>query len=185
MITVQNVKVSGVSDPRKLAGFIANSKREGKEINIVGIGAGSINQAVKSVAIANSFLAANAVMLAMLPGFTTIEQEDGEEVTGVEIQLSEYLFAKPNGQNGYAELKVSSRTNANSLADTVVELIKDEQPLVMRVIGAGAVNQTVKGVAVANKRLAPDIRLKIIPGFSTFLISEDEEKTGMELKVSY
>ena len=57
------LKVSTKSNPSKVAGAIANIFRESKTAEIQTIGAGSLNQAIKAIAIARGFVAPMGVNL--------------------------------------------------------------------------------------------------------------------------
>ena len=46
-------------------------------------------------------------------------------------------------------LKISSKSNPNSVAGAIAGLIKESQKAEMQAIGAGALNQAVKAVAIA------------------------------------
>ncbi|MBR6769550.1 MAG: stage V sporulation protein S [Clostridia bacterium] len=72
------LKVSAKSNPNMVAGAIAGILRENKEVELQAIGAGSVNQAVKAVAVARVFLEEDAISIACIPGFTEISV--GEEV---------------------------------------------------------------------------------------------------------
>ena len=52
----QSYKVSGETEPRKLAGAIAASARESKSQNVVAIGAPAVNQAIKAIIVARQYL---------------------------------------------------------------------------------------------------------------------------------
>ena len=71
------LKVSAKSNPNLVAGAIAGITRENKEVELQAIGAGSVNQAVKAVAVARVFLEEDGISIACIPGFTEIEV--GEE----------------------------------------------------------------------------------------------------------
>ena len=51
------LKVGSKSNPSKVAGAIANIFREKKTLEIQTVGAGSLNQAIKALAIARGFVA--------------------------------------------------------------------------------------------------------------------------------
>jgi stage V sporulation protein S len=74
--------VSAKSNPSSVAGSIVKNYNEGKEVSLIGIGAGSINQGVKAVAIARGFIASQGVDLAMIPAFTDTVV-DGEDRTAM------------------------------------------------------------------------------------------------------
>ena len=71
-----------------MAGAIANTINENNKIEIQAIGAGAVNQAVKAVAIARSFVAAKGVNLVCIPAFTTVQEENGE-ITGIKFIVKE------------------------------------------------------------------------------------------------
>ena len=78
------LKVSSKSNPSKVAGAIANIFREKGSVQIQTIGAGSLNQAIKGIAIARGFVAPSGVDLVCIPAFAEVEVE-GEDRTGIRI----------------------------------------------------------------------------------------------------
>ena len=76
------VKVSAHSVPKSVAGAIAAVIREDGEVEVQAVGAG--NQAVKSIAIARSYMALVGVDLICIPAFTTVEI-DGDERTAMKF----------------------------------------------------------------------------------------------------
>ena len=78
------LKVSAKSDPAKVAGAIAGVVREEGKAELQTIGAGSLNQAVKAIAIARGYVAPGGMDLIIIPGFQDIEI-DGEERTAIKL----------------------------------------------------------------------------------------------------
>ena len=78
------LKVSTKSNPSKVAGAIANIFRDSKTAEIQTIGAGSLNQAVKAIAIARGFVAPMGVNLVVVPAFSDIEI-NGEQKTAIKL----------------------------------------------------------------------------------------------------
>ena len=78
------LKVSSKSNPSKVAGAIANVFREDGSVEIQTIGAGSLNQAIKSICIARGFLAPSGQNLVVIPAFSDIMIE-GEEKTAIKL----------------------------------------------------------------------------------------------------
>ena len=72
------LKVSAKSNPNMVAGAIAGITRENKEVEIQAIGAGSVNQAVKSIAVARLYLENDGISVSCVPYFAEVEV--GEEV---------------------------------------------------------------------------------------------------------
>ena len=80
-------------------------------------------------------------------------------------------------------LKVSSKSNPVSVADAIAGIIREKQIVEVQGIGAGAVNQALKSIAVARGYLAPaGIDLVCIPAFSSVEV-DGESKTAMKLIV--
>lgn len=63
-------------------------------------------------------------------------------------------------------LKISTQSNPASVAGAITELLKTHNEVVLKAIGAGAVNQSVKAIAVARGYVAPSgMNLVCIPAF--------------------
>lgn len=81
---MEMLKVSSKSNPSKVAGAIANIYRENKIVEIQTIGAGSLNQAIKAIAIARGFVAPMGDNLIVSPSFCDIEI-DGNSKTAIKL----------------------------------------------------------------------------------------------------
>lgn len=80
-------------------------------------------------------------------------------------------------------LKVSSKSNPNSVAGALVSVIKEKGKAEMQAVGAGALNQAVKAVAIARGFVAPSgVDLICTPSFADIVIA-GEERTAMILLV--
>ena len=78
------LKVSAKSNPNSVAGALAGVLREKGGAEIQAIGAGALNQAIKSIAIARGCVAPGGIDLVCVPAFTDIEIE-GEERTAIKL----------------------------------------------------------------------------------------------------
>lgn len=78
------LKVSSKSNPSKVAGAIANIYRENGSVEIQTIGAGSLNQAIKGVAIARGFVAPSGDNLVIIPAFQDVSL-NGEAKTAIKL----------------------------------------------------------------------------------------------------
>lgn len=76
------LKVSAQSSPKSVAGALAAVLRDRGSAELQAVGAGAVNQAVKSIAIARGFVAPNGVDLITIPAFAEIVIE-GEERTAI------------------------------------------------------------------------------------------------------
>lgn len=80
-------------------------------------------------------------------------------------------------------LKISSKSNPNAIAGAIAGMIKEKERVEMQAIGAGAINQSMKAVAIARSYVAANgIDLVCIPAFCIVKV-EDEDKTGMKFIV--
>ncbi len=80
------LKVSAHSQPKSVAGAIAAVLREKGAVEVQAVGAGAVNQSVKSIAIARGYVAPNGIDLICIPAFSKIVIED-EERTAIKFQL--------------------------------------------------------------------------------------------------
>ena len=80
-------------------------------------------------------------------------------------------------------LKVSSNSKPNSVAGAIAGIVRAEGKVQIQTIGAGALNQTIKGIAIARGYIAPTGQeLVCIPFFKDIEIN-GEIKTAMVLTV--
>ena len=82
-------------------------------------------------------------------------------------------------------LKVASHSNPNSVAGAIAGALEQEGVVEVHAIGAGAVNQTVKAIAIVGRLLGRDDReteIRVIPGFMELTIA-GEKKTGIRFIV--
>ncbi len=80
-------------------------------------------------------------------------------------------------------LKVSSHSNPNSVAGALAGVIREHGSAEMQAIGAGAINQAVKAIAIARGYVSPSgIDLVCIPAFADIEI-DGEERTAIKLIV--
>ncbi len=80
-------------------------------------------------------------------------------------------------------LKVSSKSNPNSVAGALTNVFRDKGVVEIQAIGAGALNQAIKAIAIARGFVAPSgTNLVCIPAFSDIVI-EGEERTAIKLIV--
>ena len=82
------VKVSSKSNPNSVAGMIASLIREEDKVEVVCIGAGALNQAIKAVAVARGFVAPIGKDLICIPAFTEIDL-DGDNRTAIKLIVEE------------------------------------------------------------------------------------------------
>jgi stage V sporulation protein S len=80
-------------------------------------------------------------------------------------------------------LKVSAKSRSTAVAGAIAGVVRESGRAEVQAIGAGAVNQAVKAVAIARGYLAEDgIDVVCIPAFVEVMIG-DQERTAIRLVV--
>jgi stage V sporulation protein S len=80
-------------------------------------------------------------------------------------------------------LKVSTKSNPNSVAGALAAIIKEKNIAEMQAVGAGAINQAIKAIAIARGFIAPSGKdIVCIPAFTDIII-DGEERTAIKLIV--
>ena len=80
-------------------------------------------------------------------------------------------------------LKVSTKSNSNSVAGALAAIIKENNIAEMQAVGAGAINQAVKAIAIARGFIAPSGKdIVCVPAFTDIVI-DGEERTAIKLIV--
>ncbi len=82
---------------------------------------------------------------------------------------------------GISILKVSSHSRSSAVAGAIAGVIRDSGRAEVQAVGAGAVNQATKAVAIARGFLALDgLDVICIPAFTDVAIG-DQERTAIKL----
>lgn len=93
---------------------------------------------------------------------------------------------KPTPPTGNQEsvLRVSSTSNTQQVASAVAHGLYERGEVTLRAVGAAAVNQSVKAMAVARGFVAPrGMNLYVIPYFQSVDNSEGESISAIAFKV--
>ena len=80
-------------------------------------------------------------------------------------------------------LKVSTRSNPNSVAGAMAGVIRQSGIVEVQVVGAGALNQAIKAVAIARGYVAASgVDLVCVPTFADIVI-DGERRTAIRLSI--
>jgi stage V sporulation protein S len=83
------IKVAGSSRTAAVAGAIAGVFREYRRVEVQAIGAGAVNQAVKALVLATSYLEKDNLRIAFMPQFSDIDIE-GKLRTAIKFVVVPY-----------------------------------------------------------------------------------------------
>jgi stage V sporulation protein S len=82
-------------------------------------------------------------------------------------------------------LKVSSKSNPNLVAGALVNILKNDKKAHIHSIGAGALNQAIKAIAIARGYLTPSGGdLNVVPSFLEVEIDR-QIKTAIKLEINF
>lgn len=80
-------------------------------------------------------------------------------------------------------LKVSSKSSPNAVAGALAGILREQGAVEIQTVGAGALNQAVKAIAIARGFVAPSgIELMCVPSFADIEIN-GEERTAIRMLV--
>jgi len=103
--------------------------------------------------------------------------------TFINMKLTAIFFLKLKEVVNVEVLKVSAKSNPNSVAGALAGVLRERGGAEIQAIGAGALNQAVKAVAIARGFVAPSgVDLICIPAFTDIII-DGEERTAIKLIV--
>lgn len=105
--------------------------------------------------------------------------------TNWSFSFSFYIFyiVERNDLINMETLKVSSKSNPNSVAGALANVFREKGMVEIQAVGAGALNQAIKAIAIARGFVAPSGKnLVCIPAFTDITI-EGEERTAIKLIV--
>lgn len=92
------------------------------------------------------------------------------------------MFA-PNGDQNSDVIKVSAKSRSTAVAGAIAGVIRERRYAEVQAIGAGAVNQAVKALAIARGYLDQDnIDIVFVPYFTEVTIDE-QERTAVRFAV--
>ena len=86
MSVATTLKVSAKSNPNAVAGALAAVLRERETAEVQAVGAGAINQAIKAVAIARTYLRGAKLDVVCAPSFVIVAIDESER-TAISLQV--------------------------------------------------------------------------------------------------
>lgn len=94
-----------------------------------------------------------------------------------------HVAADKDSRPVHGFLKVSSRSFPASVAGAIAGLVKDGSPIELQAVGAGAVNQAIKAIAISRGFLAPDgYEVVCVPNFADIVI-DGQYRTAIRIHV--
>jgi stage V sporulation protein S len=93
------------------------------------------------------------------------------------------MIENPVRQVTSSILKVSAKSNPNSVAGALAAVLRERATAELQAVGAGAINQAIKAIAITRSYLkSAEIDLTCVPSFIDVEINGNE-RTGISLAV--
>lgn len=109
-------------------------------------------------------------------------------VYALKVPISNYIGGSEmqnsnNGKNSPEMIRVSAKSRVPAVAGAIAGVIREYRKVEMQAIGAGAINQTIKSLAVSRGYLVQDnLDIAVVPAFTEVEIN-GEVRTAMRLYV--
>lgn len=176
-------KVSGTSDVRIVAGAIASAARRGRRgLLISACGAASINQSVKSIAVARAYLKDDNIEIDVC-GVSLADAQEFKHLVYMDIFFVRTRMREPLRQK--TTHKVSGSSVAGKVAGAIASSLREGESCQVSVVGADAMLKAVLAVAICTKYMAIDPyppHLVFWPDFDTIYV-DGERRSGVSLYV--
>lgn len=181
---IQELKVAATSDAKAVAGAVILRLRTGDPVRITVMGPASINQMVKALAVARTYLEEDRADVAVYAQFIHLRGANDEEPERSALQITLYLTPKHKyGESDISEYKVASTTNPKSTAGAIANCVRAGNPCKLEALGPQAVGQAIKAIAIGRANLEGDnVDIFFVPEFKTMLLSNGR-RSALELLV--
>jgi stage V sporulation protein S len=103
-LVISSYKVSANSRTAAVAGAIAGVVREHHHAVVQAIGAGAVNQAVKALVLATSYLQGDGIYVTCVPEFADVTIED-------KVRTAIKLVIEPSAQSDFSTVRLSTRAH--------------------------------------------------------------------------
>lgn len=152
------IKVASETDIKKLASQIVQMARGSGSLALLAIGAGSINQAVKAMAVCNDMATQIGMDLACYPELRVMPSADSQNAlrgSAMKFVVSR-RHCRKSKLDATSELKVASTSEPRTVAGSVSAKIREGERLNITAIGPQSVCQTAKALAMSRAYLEED-----------------------------
>jgi stage V sporulation protein S len=158
--------------------------RSGDPVRITVMGPASINQMVKALAVARTYLEEDKADMAVFAHFIHLRGTDDTEPERSALQITLYVTHEHKAPEGEAsEYKVAGSTNPKSTAGAIANSVRAGKPCKLEALGPKAVGQAIKAIAIGRANLEQDeTDIFFVPQFRTMMLSNGR-RSALELLV--
>ncbi len=157
------LKVAEGSRTSVVATKIAELIRKDSSVLAQALGAGAVNQTVKAIVLARTYLNYDNFDIICVPAFTRGEFS-GSSKTAMRFtvmkmpgELQAMLVSIAQAIQVKAELiRVAAASDPKAVAGAIAGIMREQEFAEIQVVGAGAVNQAVKAIVISRNYLSQD-----------------------------
>lgn len=178
----KTLAVASASPVKQVAGSIAHTTREAELPPVLSaVGPASVNQAVKAVAIARSYLVDDGVDL-------VVEVQRGEAGGDIKdlifLNLKKVAVSPQPDEAAFQNLKSAGRSGTTLLAGAVAKNVRESKPVMITAVGQNPVFRGVDAICFARRYLADDgYDLDFQPAFTHITFANGTEANAIQLVV--
>lgn len=166
VIGLKELKVSSQSNPKTVAGALAASSRHGPVPDLLATGMQSLNQAVKAIAIARTYLEDDGFDLFCHP------QMRDPNKSGVTFTFKK--CRRPAGRTGN-DMKVAGSSDIVKVAGAIAGQVRENERVSLLGIGGRSACQAILSICLAKKMLKDDnILISFKPEFTKITNTRDD-----------
>jgi len=172
--------VASQSPVKQLAGSVAHISREAEPPVLSAVGPASVNQAVKSIAIARSYLGNDGIDLKV----KAMRGQGGEIKDLILLDVSKQALTPPEQGLKFQELKCAAKSMPSELGGAIAKNVREDRNVKITAVGQNPVFRAVDGITRARKYLRDDqMDLDFQPSFTQVTFSNGTEANAVQLVV--
>mmetsp|Transcript_11681 Transcript_11681/g.13429 ORF Transcript_11681/g.13429 Transcript_11681/m.13429 type:complete len:226 (-) Transcript_11681:91-768(-) len=175
--------IAGASRPKQVAGSIARTARDSQAPILSAVGSASVNQAVKGIAIARTFLKEDKIELS----FEVARMQKNEIKDLIQLTIiKESIENKDTEEVEYQELKSKGTPNTklSALAGAIAKNVRENKVPRITAIGPKPVFKAVCAIFQARRFLLEDkLDLVVYPNFTEVVFETGTKTNAIQLVV--
>uniref|UniRef100_A0A7S3LSX6 Stage V sporulation protein S n=1 Tax=Aplanochytrium stocchinoi TaxID=215587 RepID=A0A7S3LSX6_9STRA len=174
--------VARTSRAKQVAGSIARTTRDSCAPMLSAVGPGSVNQAVKAIAISRTYLENDKVDLC----FEVTRKSQDEIKDLIQFTLIKEAIRPKNENEQFQDLKSAAKSTTSALAGAIAKNIREKNTPRITAIGQKPVFRAICAIFQARGYLADDnLDITVYPAFTEVTFENGNKANAIALTVRY
>lgn len=172
--------IAAASKAKNIAGAIAHFTRDNTDIVLSAVGSTSVNQAVKAIAIARTYLKDDKLDLEF-----SVERKPQKVVKDVMLFTLKKIPLADSTEEKYFEMKASAKSTRYALAGAISNNVREKITPKVTGIGQKAVFRAISAIVQARTYLQDDgLDLIVAPEFTMVTLDNDKQANAVSLVIN-